>query len=428
MNPPNDNEKDANQHSQSSGLSPNLPPDLPPLPSTNPTTGTEGDDETVIDKWRAPAPDINAPPPVQESDRMSNPVNNPNNDPTNDTSNDATDNMTGNTMPPITQQYGSSNPAVTAGKALADELRAEIRKALIGQGEVVDQVLIALFAGGHVLLEGVPGLGKTLLVRALSQCMGGSFSRVQFTPDLMPSDVTGHAMYDMKTEQFNIRRGPVFCNFLLADEINRAPAKTQAALLEVMQERQVTIEGESQLLPPPFMVMATQNPVEQEGTYPLPEAQLDRFLLKVLIDYPNADDEVALVDLVSGSGVGQTLDVDSLKTLATLERIVELQQVVQQIQVDQRITQYAVEIVRSTREWSGIAVGAGPRGSIALILAARAAAMLAGRDFVIPDDVKSIAVAALGHRILLAPELEMEGRQADEVITELVNSITAPRM
>lgn len=329
---------------------------------------------------------------------------------------------------PAINSYGSDNAEVTAGSELAEQLRGEIRKALIGQADVVEQVLIALFAGGHVLLEGVPGLGKTLLVRALSQCMGGTFSRVQFTPDLMPSDVTGHAMYDMQTEQFNIRRGPVFCNFLLADEINRAPAKTQAALLEVMQERQVTIEGESQQLPPPFMVMATQNPVEQEGTYPLPEAQLDRFLLKVLIDYPSEQDEHSLVDLVCGSGVGQTLDVDNLKTLASIEQIVQLQKLVQQIQVDQRITQYAVEIVRSTREWSGISIGAGPRGSIALILAARAAALLVGRDFVLPDDVKSIAVAALRHRILLAPELEMEGRRPDEVIAELVNSITAPRM
>lgn len=329
---------------------------------------------------------------------------------------------------PAINRYASESPAVKAGSQLADNLRHEIRKALIGQEDVVEQVLVALFAGGHVLLEGVPGLGKTLLVRALSQCIGGTFSRVQFTPDLMPADITGHAIYDMQTEQFSVRRGPVFCNFLLADEINRAPAKTQAALLEVMQERQVTIEGESHLLPPPFMVMATQNPVEQEGTYPLPEAQLDRFLLNVHINYPAADDEIDLVNLVCNAEVGQTLDVNGLQQLAELEQIIDLQRTVQSIAVDTRITQYAVQIVRSTREWSGIYVGAGPRGSIALISAAKAAALLAGRDFVLPDDVKNVAQAALRHRIVLAPELEMEGRSTQEVVAELVNSITAPRL
>ncbi len=297
---------------------------------------------------------------------------------------------------------------IAQASAIANRMRAEIGKALIGQEQVVEQVLIALFAAGHVLIEGVPGLGKTLLVRALAKTFEGNFARIQFTPDLMPSDVTGHAMYDLKSEQFRIRKGPVFTHLLLADEINRAPAKTQAALLEVMQEYQVTIEGQPLALAPPFMTLATQNPLEQEGTYPLPEAQLDRFLLKILIGYPSEQEEKSLVASVTGGQVGDTLNVDAVNAVVKAPSIVKVQQIVSGMRVDERVNDYAVRITRKTREWPGISIGAGPRGGIALIRAARAKALFDGRDFVTPDDVKAVAIPALRHRIGLAPELEIE--------------------
>ncbi len=316
---------------------------------------------------------------------------------------------------------------IAQAAAIAHRMRAEIGKALIGQEQVVEQILIALFAAGHVLIEGVPGLGKTLLVRALAKTFEGSFARIQFTPDLMPSDVSGHAMYDLKSEQFRIRKGPVFTNLLLADEINRAPAKTQAALLEVMQEYQVTIEGQALILTPPFMTLATQNPLEQEGTYPLPEAQLDRFLLKILIDYPSEQEEKALVASVTGGQVGDTLNVDAVSAVVKAASIVKVQQIVSGLRVDERVNDYAVRITRKTREWPGIIIGAGPRGGIALIRAARAKALFAGRDFVTPDDVKAIAIPALRHRISLASELEIEGHKPDDILAALLEKVEAPR-
>ena len=316
---------------------------------------------------------------------------------------------------------------IAQATAIAHRMRAEIGKALIGQEQVVEQILIALFAAGHVLIEGVPGLGKTLLVRALAKTFEGSFARIQFTPDLMPSDVSGHAMYDLKSEQFRIRKGPVFTNLLLADEINRAPAKTQAALLEVMQEYQVTIEGQALMLTPPFMTLATQNPLEQEGTYPLPEAQLDRFLLKILIDYPSEQEEKALVASVTGGQVGDTLNVDAVSAVVKAASIVKVQQIVSGLRVDERVNDYAVRITRKTREWPGISIGAGPRGGITLIRAARAKALFAGRDFVTPDDVKAIAIPALRHRISLASELEIEGHKPDDILAALLEKVEAPR-
>ena len=309
----------------------------------------------------------------------------------------------------------------------AQRLQEEIGKALIGQRAVLQEVLVSLFAAGHVLIEGVPGLGKTLLVRALAKSIAAEYSRIQFTSDLMPSDITGHAIYDLQSERFRIRRGPVFCNFLLADEINRAPAKTQAALLEVMQEGQVTIEGEAHALPPPFMVLATQNPVEQEGTYPLPEAQLDRFLLKIRIDYPQDNEELTLVQAVTMGKVGDTLDVSHLQSVVQPQAILELQRAAAQLAVDDQVLAYAVRIVNTTREHPGIAIGAGPRGSIALIRAGRGHALLQGRDFVTPDDIKAVAKPALRHRLVLGAELEMEGRLSDEVIDELLLNVDAPR-
>lgn len=309
---------------------------------------------------------------------------------------------------------------------LANHIFNEIRKVLIGQDDIVEQVLVTLIARGHVLIEGVPGLGKTLLVRSLAKCFGGQFSRVQFTPDLMPSDVTGHAMFNMSKQEFEIRRGPVFTNLLLADEINRAPAKTQAALLEVMQEGQITIEGESFKTGEPFMVLATQNPIEQEGTYPLPEAELDRFMLKVVIDYPNEENEQIMLRQICSQNHGG-FGLENIRTLLKPTQVLSLQKIAEQITVDDQILQYIVKLVRSTRSWAGITRGAGPRACIALLSAARAYALLNNNSFVTPDDVKKIFIPALRHRILLSPELAIEGVAAEKILQTILSQVPAPR-
>lgn len=329
--------------------------------------------------------------------------------------------------PPLSPPAVTPSPSPSPLSERVDAVSEAVGRAFIGQPEVLDQILIALLAGGHVLIEGVPGLGKTLLVRALAQALELDYGRVQFTPDLMPSDVSGHAVYDPKTESFKIRRGPVFTNLLLADEINRAPAKTQSALLEVMQEGQVTIEGKAFALTPPFLTLATQNPVEQEGTYPLPEAQLDRFLLKVLIDYPTLDDEKRMVDAITTGRSAADFDLSQVPRVLNAAEVVALQQATAAITVDPEVIDYAVRIVAATRQWPGIALGAGPRGSIALVRAARAQAVLSGRDFVTPDDVRDIAKPALRHRIALAPELQIEGQSADDALTALLAKVDAPR-
>ena len=322
----------------------------------------------------------------------------------------------------------SPNTQRQRASQLAQALRQELHKAVIGQQDVVDGVLTALIAGGHVLVEGVPGLGKTLLVRALARCFGGDFARIQFTPDLMPSDITGHAVYDLASEQFKLRKGPVFTNLLLADEINRAPAKTQAALLEVMQERQVTLEGRALAAPQPFLVMATQNPIEQEGTYPLPEAELDRFMLMLRMDYPQADEELTLVRQVTRSVRTDILDVSGLRVLLQAKDVQALQKIASDLPLDDQVLDYAVRLARATRNWPGLALGAGPRASIALVRCARARALLRGGDFVVPDDVKGCALAVLRHRVRLSPELDIEGTSVDQLLQQLLEQIAAPRL
>jgi MoxR-like ATPase len=323
-----------------------------------------------------------------------------------------------------------ANPNAQRQRAskMAQALRAELQKALIGQTAVIDDVLSALIAGGHVLIEGVPGLGKTLLVRALARCFAGEFSRIQFTPDLMPSDVTGHAVYDLQSEQFKLRKGPVFTNLLLADEINRAPAKTQAALLEVMQERQVTLEGRALNVPLPFMVLATQNPIEQEGTYPLPEAELDRFMLKLRMDYPEQSEELNMVRQVARSSKADMLEVTPLRTLLQARDVLALQKIASDLPIDEQVLDYAVRIARATRTWPGLAIGAGPRASIALVRCGRARALLRGGDFVLPDDIKGCALAVLRHRVRLSPELDIEGLSVDQVLLQLLGQVPAPRL
>jgi len=303
-------------------------------------------------------------------------------------------------------------------------IRRRVGRVFLGQASVLDQVLAAFLAGGHVLIEGKPGLGKTHLVLALAQTFGGVFKRIQFTPDLMPSDVTGHTLYDMGAQQFRLRRGPVFANLLLADEINRAPAKTQAALLEVMQEVQVTIDGESHALPPPFMTLATQNPIEQEGTYPLPEAQLDRFLMKVVIDYPEKDHEEQIVgELLTGTGLKSA----EILQVCDVEGILAAQRAVASVRVTPEVIAYAVRLARATREAQGLALGAGTRGAISLVRVAKSFAAMAGRDFATPDDIKSAALPVLRHRVIVTPELAISGQTADDALAAIVNQTEAPR-
>ena len=317
------------------------------------------------------------------------------------------------------------------GSALA-KLRTEVGRAVVGQQEVIDQTLVAFVASGHILYEGMPGLGKTLLARALAQAMSLQFSRVQFTPDLMPSDLTGHAVLEPGADggigRLRLRKGPVFTNLLLGDEINRAPAKTQSALLEVMQERQVTLEGQTVSLPRPFMVLATQNPIDSEGTYPLPEAQRDRFLFKIDIDYPTQSEEVDVVKAATGAQVGDALPLDKVQRCLTEADVTRLQQCVSEVTIDDRVVDYAVRLVRATRGAVGLGAGAGSRGAIALVRAARAAALIQGRDYATPDDVKRQVLPALRHRVMLSPDAQLEGRAVDDVLREIVSRVDAPRL
>jgi MoxR-like ATPase len=316
-------------------------------------------------------------------------------------------------------------PPVHSLADLIQRMREQVRRVIIGQDAVIEQVIAALLASGHVLLEGKPGLGKTHLVTTLARTFGGASGRIQFTPDLMPSDVTGFRLFDMKSQTFQLRRGPIFTNLLLADEINRAPAKTQSALLEVMQEQQVTIDGETLKLTPPFMTLATQNPVEHEGTYPLPEAQLDRFIMKVLIDYPNREAECEIVTRAAAE-TNSSRD-NGVSVVCGPEEIVAAQRATAAVQVVPEVVGYAVSLAQATRDSRSISLGAGTRAAISLVRIGKAYAVLDGREFVTPDDIKRAALPVLRHRVQLTPEIAISGQNVDEVLTAIVESVPAPR-
>jgi len=306
--------------------------------------------------------------------------------------------------------------------------KQEVAKVIIGQESIVDQALIAIFSGHHALIEGVPGVAKTLLVRTLAHVMRCEFARIQFTPDLMPTDITGTHVFNLQKDAFSLVKGPVFTTFLLADEINRAPAKTQSALLQAMQERTVTIDRKTHELSPNFTVFATQNPIEYEGTYPLPEAQKDRFMLKISMDHPARDEELALARRMLGKESPENvLASGRVKQVITSEVLSRLRESLEGILVKDELSAYIVDIVRRTREHPSILVGAGPRATQALILAARTYAAINGRDFITPDDIKIMSLAVLEHRLILRPEFEIEGLSVKEVVEEILKGIPVPR-
>ncbi len=310
---------------------------------------------------------------------------------------------------------------------LADAIRAEVGKAVVGQAETVDALLVALLAQGHVLLEGPPGTAKTFLAQSFAASLGLDFGRIQFTPDLMPGDILGSNLFNFQTSQFTLTRGPIFTELLLADEINRTPPKTQAALLEAMQERRVTLDGTAHPLPDHFLVVATQNPIESQGVYPLPEAQLDRFLFKLLVPYPSAEEEARIV-ATFGERAGPQRPADlGVGPVADAAAIAAAARAVKNVTLAESVVDYVVRLVRATRESADLASGASPRAAVLLANAARARAALAGRDYVLPDDVKALAAPALRHRLLLSPAAEIEGKAVEALVAELVESTEAPR-
>ena len=304
-------------------------------------------------------------------------------------------------------------------------IRSELKKVIVGQDRVIDYLLVAILANGHVLLEGVPGVAKTMAVKLLARTLNVKFSRIQFTPDLMPSDILGTSVFDLKKSEFEFRHGPIFANMILIDEVNRAPAKTQAALFEVMDERQITIDGKTYVMDSPFLVMATQNPIEQEGTYRLPEAQLDRFMFKVVIDYPNLVDECEIIrrehEALNGD---KTVDVQTVVQKADIDNV---KSIVRSVLVEQNIIEYIARIVQETREHPFLYLGASPRASLAILNASKGFAALHGRDFVTPDDVKDSALAVLQHRIIVAPEKEMEGVKTEDIVKQIIDALEIPR-
>ena len=306
--------------------------------------------------------------------------------------------------------------------AIASAINAEVQKVIIGKSHVIDNVLVDILADGNLLFDDYPGLAKTLMTNTFADALGCDFKRVQFTPDLLPADITGTNIYDAKKGEFTFKPGPLFCNLLLADEINRAPPKTQAALLEAMQERQVTIGTVTHKLPAPFIVMATQNPVEQEGTYPLPEAQLDRFMLKMSVGYPDRADE----DEILSRRITRRKDAVDVEVITDPQRVIAMQQACEDVYVDPALRMYMVEVVSRTREDPRVLVGASPRGSLALLKTGRAVAAMRGRDFVTPDDVKSIAALALSHRLILKPEHQIKGLECEEIIQTILREVPVP--
>jgi len=306
--------------------------------------------------------------------------------------------------------------------AAGEAILHEVEEVIVGKRDSLDLLLVGVLAGGHILIEDFPGLAKTLIARSLAQVMGLEFRRVQFTPDLLPSDITGSSIFDQRKADFTFQPGPVFTNLLLGDEINRTPPKTQAAFLEAMQERQVTVDGVTRPLTPPFIVVATQNPIEYEGTYPLPEAQLDRFLLRIEVGYPSADQEQEILR----RRVERRSDSTQLRQVVDRTTLLALQAAVEDVHVDPAITAYIVDLVAATRARNDVQVGASPRGSLAVLAAARARAALRGRDFVVPEDVKAVAVAALGHRLSLRPELWVRGARGADVIRACLESVPTP--
>ena len=326
-------------------------------------------------------------------------------------------------------QLNVSHPgAETATKRLFDRITAEIGKIFVGQDELVLGTLVALFSKGHVLIESVPGLGKTLFVRTMGRVLGCDFGRIQFTADLMPSDITGAPIFNIKTQEFHFRPGPVFTQLLLADEINRSPAKTHAAMLEIMQEYRVTVDGTSHELKPPFFVLATQNPIESEGTYNLPEAQLDRFMFKLVAGYPSEAEEASILDLHSRQiDINRRLQ-DELETVCSTGDILRISEETSHVRVDPKLVQYINEIVRLTRDWPYFHMGASPRAGIALMQGSRTLASFFGRDYAVPDDVVEIVLPALRHRVILTAEAEVEGHKVDDLLTDLIRTIEVPRI
>ncbi len=308
-----------------------------------------------------------------------------------------------------------------------DKITSEMAKAVVGQDEVLQNLIVVVLTGGHVLLEGVPGLAKTLMARVLSMTLDADFNRIQFTPDLMPSDVIGTTVYEPQSGEFRLKKGPIFTEIVLADEINRTPPKTQAALLEAMEERRVTIEGEEHALSPIFTVMATQNPIEYEGTYPLPEAQLDRFTFKLIIDYPDKYEELELLKRYHMGFHIKDLDKAGIDVVAGREEIMAVREEIKKIKVDESILDYINEIARSSRDEDDLLLGASPRAAITLLLTSKTLAACRGRDFVVPDDVQELAYPTLRHRLLIRPEAEIEGIRPDEVIARIVDKIPVPR-